>query len=76
MLVVRRLCKIEQLCAGALSHSGGVKKTELTLKQISSVLCPTCGVAIGQGCIVYSGGLRFEVHVARKVSAIEALERK
>jgi hypothetical protein len=53
-----------------------MKKAELTHKQISSVPCPICRVAIGQGCIVYSAGLGVEDDVARKLSAIEALERK
>jgi hypothetical protein len=70
------LCKIEQFCGGVLRHSGQVKKKELTRKQMSSVPCPTCGVGAGKGCIVYSGGLRLEPHLVRKLSAIEALEKK
>jgi hypothetical protein len=53
-----------------------MKKKELTRKQMSSVPCPTCGVAVGKGCILYSGGLRLEPHLVRKLSAIEALEKK
>jgi hypothetical protein len=53
-----------------------MRKEELARKQMSSVPCPTCGVAAGKRCIVYSGSLRFEAHVARKLAAIEALERK
>jgi hypothetical protein len=70
------MCKIEQICGVVFSQSDFVKKEELTRRQISYVPCPTCGVAVGKPCIVYSGGLRFEAHVARKLSAIEALERK
>jgi hypothetical protein len=52
-----------------------MKKEELTREQIISVPCPTCGVAAGVGCILYSGGLRFAPHSARKLSALETLER-
>jgi hypothetical protein len=54
----------------------GMKKRNLTPKQLSSVPCPTCGVAAGQRCVLHSGGLRSEPHVDRKLSAIEATERK
>jgi hypothetical protein len=70
------LCKIEHSCGRVLRQTGLVKKKELTRKQISSVPCPTCRVAAGMGCILYSGGLRFEPHLVRKLSAIEAVERK
>jgi predicted transporter len=51
-------------------------KIELARKQMSSVPCPTCGVAVGMRCILYSAALRLEPHVLRKLAAIEALERK
>jgi len=70
------MCKIERICVGILNQSGQMRKEELARKQMSSVPCPTCGVAAGKRCISYSGGLRFEAHVARKLSAIEALEGK
>ena len=70
------MCKIEQICAGVLSQTGVVKKKELTRKEMISVPCPTCGVAAGKGCILYSGGLRLEPHLVRKLSAIQALESK
>jgi hypothetical protein len=53
-----------------------MENKELTRKQISSVPCPTCGVAVGKGYILYSGGLRLEPHLVRKISASEAIERK
>jgi len=53
-----------------------MKKEDLTPKQVSSVPCPTCGVPAGKRCILYSGGLRFEPHLIRKLSAAAALERK
>jgi hypothetical protein len=53
-----------------------MKKKELTPKQLSSVACPTCGVAAGHRCVLQAGGLRREPHLARKHSAAEAIERK
>jgi hypothetical protein len=60
----------------ALGQSGQMKKEDITRNQISSVPCPTCGVAAGKHCILYSDGLRFEPHTARKLSALAPLERK
>jgi hypothetical protein len=51
-----------------------MKKSELTLKQVSAIPCPTCGVAIGMPCVLHSGRKRLEPHVDRKLAAIEALE--
>ncbi|MHB8410479.1 MAG: zinc finger domain-containing protein [Candidatus Acidiferrales bacterium] len=53
-----------------------MKKKELTPKQLSAVPCPTCGVAAGESCVLHSGGARSEAHVERKLSAIEALQKK
>lgn len=53
-----------------------MKKKELTPKQIAYVSCPTCGAAIGERCVLNSGGLRFEPHVDRKFAAIEAIEKE
>jgi hypothetical protein len=53
-----------------------MKMKELSPKQLSSVPCPTCGVAAGQGCMLHSGGQRSGPHVARKFAATEATERK
>lgn len=40
-----------------------MKFTDLTIKQVLSIACPTCGAAIGQGCVRNSGGeLRVEPH--------------
>ncbi len=49
---------------------------DLTLKQLSSVSCPTCGVAPGRRCLLHSGGLRSEPHVDRKLAAAEAIETR
>ena len=56
-------------------HHFRMKKHELTARQLSAVPCPTCGVAVGQRCILASGTLRSEPHVDRKLSAIEAIEK-
>jgi hypothetical protein len=53
-----------------------VKTKELTLKQTLSVLCTTCGAAIGEACELHTGALRFEPHRDRKLSAAEAMQKK
>src|SRR5271169_5844300 len=59
-----------------LSDYFRMKKKDLTKKQLSSVPCPTCGVAVRQRCILHSGGLRSTPHVNRKLTAVEAIETK
>jgi len=54
-------------------HYRVVKSTELTLKQILSVPCPTCGAASEEACELHTGALRTEPHRDRKISA-EAVE--
>ena len=51
-----------------------VKAKELTLKQMFSVPCPTCGAAIKEPCELNSGTRRTEPHRDRKLSAAEAVE--
>jgi hypothetical protein len=53
-----------------------MKKKELTTKQQYSVPCHTCGAGIGARCVLYSGVARTDSHVGRKLSALEATERK
>jgi hypothetical protein len=53
-----------------------MKTKELTLKQILSVPCPTCGAALEEGCVLHTGARRTEPHRNRKLSAAEALEKK
>jgi len=53
-----------------------MKKKELTPKQLSSVHCPTCGVAGGERCVLHSGAPRSEPHLDRKFAAAAAIERK
>jgi hypothetical protein len=75
MRLRRELSEIEQIREGWLqSHSVRMKKSELTLKQVSAIPCPTCGAAIGMPCVLHSGGKRLEPHVDRKLAAIEGLE--
>jgi hypothetical protein len=70
------LFKIEQFRDWVLPHSVPMKMKELTPKQVSSVPCPTCGVAAGKRCVLHSGAARTEPHVDRKLSAAGALETK
>jgi hypothetical protein len=51
-----------------------MKKKDLTLEQLRSVACPTCGVPAGDRCLLHSGGLRSDSHVDRKLAAVEAIE--
>jgi hypothetical protein len=74
MQLRRDLSEIEQIRDWLQSHPVRMKKSELTLKQVSAVPCPTCGVAIGMPCVLHSGRKRLEPHVDRKLAAIEALE--
>jgi hypothetical protein len=53
-----------------------MKMRQLTRKQISSVRCPTCGVAAGRRCILAAGGLRNEPHGARNFLAAETMGKK
>jgi hypothetical protein len=72
----RELSEIVQIRDGLQPHSGRMKKRELTLKQVSSVPCPTCGAAAGKRCELHSGAPRSGPHVDRKLSAAAAIEAK
>lgn len=65
---------MEQIYGSVLLDYFRMKKKDLTAKQISSVRCPTCGVAARRGCVLLAGGLRSEPHLDRKLSAIAAVE--
>jgi hypothetical protein len=58
-----------------IAYPVSMKKKELTPEQLSSVPCPTCGVAAGESCVLNTGALRSGPHVERKFSAIEAVKR-
>jgi len=49
---------------------------DMNPKCVLAVPCPTCGVAVGKGCVLHSGRLRNDPHLDRKLCAIEALESK
>jgi hypothetical protein len=66
---------IEHFSSCRTWHYGVVKSKELTLKQILSVPCPTCGAATEEACELHTGALRTEPHRDRKLSAAEAVER-
>jgi hypothetical protein len=44
------------------------------LQQFSGIPCPTCGVAAGKSCLLYSGEKRNGPHTARKLLAFEVRE--
>ena len=62
---------MEQICEMEFSQHIGMKMKDLTKKQISSLRCPTCGVAVGRRCELSTGQLRFVAHLDRKLSAAE-----
>jgi hypothetical protein len=49
---------------------------DLGPKLVLTVSCPTCGVAVGDRCLLSAGGLPNEPHIVRKLAAIEAAETK
>jgi len=53
-----------------------MRMNDITPELFLSVRCPTCKVASGNRCLSYSGGLRTESHIDRKLAAIEAVETK
>jgi hypothetical protein len=67
---------IEHSPAVKLGMMRNVKTKELTPKQILSVICSTCGAAIGEPCELHTGALRTEPHRDRKLSATEVAEKK
>jgi hypothetical protein len=50
-------------------------KTRPTLREQSSVACPTFGVAAGKRRVLAAGGLRTEPHADRKLLTAEAPEK-
>jgi hypothetical protein len=72
---VLKMSNIEHFPTVERCNSIAVKTKELTLKQILSVLCPTCGAATEEACVLHTGAPREEPHRDRKLSAAEAVER-
>jgi len=70
------MSKIDHLSDCGTVHCGAMKSKELTLKQILSVPCPTCGAADGEACGLHTGAPRTEPHRDRKLSAADAVEKK
>jgi hypothetical protein len=67
---------MEQIYGRVLAQHIRMRMKDLTSRQLFSVPCPRCGAATGRKCELHSGGLRFEPHLDRKLSAIEAVETK
>jgi hypothetical protein len=53
-----------------------MKISQLTRKQLTSVRCPTCGVASGKRCILVAGVLRSKPHLNRRLMVADSLEAK
>src|SRR5882724_8944102 len=53
-----------------------MRMRDMTSRLLLAGPCPTCGVAVGKGCVLHSGQPRNEPHLDRKLCAIEALESK
>jgi hypothetical protein len=73
---VLKMSNIEHFPACGKLHYEAVKTKELTLKQMLSVPCPTCGAALDEGCVLHTGARRTAPHRDRKLSAAEAVETK
>jgi hypothetical protein len=71
-----KMSNIEHFSAVDRLHYVVVKTKELTLKQMLSVPCPTCGAKATEVCELQTGALRTEPHRDRKLSAAEAVETK
>jgi hypothetical protein len=71
-----KMSNIEHFSGCATLHYVVVKTKELSLKQILSVPCPTCGATTEEACELHTGALRTEPHRDRKLSAAEAVETK
>ena len=70
------MCNIEHPSAPETLHYVVVKTRKLTLKQMLSVPCTTCGAAVGEACELHTGDPRTEPHRDRMLSAAEAIESK
>jgi hypothetical protein len=75
-LTILRMSRMEQIYGRVLAQHIRMRMKELTSRQLFSVPCPRCGAATGNICELHSGGLRFEPHLDRKLSAVETVERK
>jgi len=71
-----KMSNIEHFSQTLMPHYAGMKSAELTLKQILSVPCSTCGAEVAEVCELHTGAPRTEPHRDRKLSAAEAVETK
>src|SRR5258705_9780332 len=62
---------MEQIREYVYSHSIRMKKSQLTPKQVSSVPCPTCGLAIRKSCVLNSGAPRSTPHVDQSLPPLK-----
>jgi hypothetical protein len=69
------MSNIEHFPDSGTFHYAVVKTKGLTLKQILSMPCPTCGVATGEPCELHTGALRTEPHRDRRLDAAEAVTK-
>ena len=70
------MSKMKQFSDCGSPYDGRVKSRELSLKQILSVPCPTCGASVKEVCELHTGTPRTEPHRDRKLMAAEAVETK
>lgn len=70
LAVIKKIIKAERMPKRTRSSK------QMRRKLILAVPCPTCGVAPGKFCVLYSGDLRTEPHPNRKVAASEAIEMR
>ena len=70
------MSNIEHFSVCGTVHHVVMKTKELTLKQILSVPCPTCGAATKESCELHTGARRTEPHRDRKLSAAEPWKRR
>jgi hypothetical protein len=73
---VFEMSNIEHFSGCGMLHDVMVKIKALTLKQILSVPCPTCGATTEEACELHTGAQRTEPHRDRKLSAADAVETK
>ena len=57
-------------------YSFRMRMVDMTPRLLLAVPCPSCGAAAGKGCLFRSGRPRSELHIDRKLCAIEAVEKQ
>src|SRR6266851_2572515 len=67
--------QMEQLSGRSWRMLFLMRMNDMSPEMFLGVACPTCGVAIGDRCLLSAGGLRSESHVDRKLCAAEAAEQ-